>query len=227
MVILMAGFSYLIGQKAVQPIWQSSMSIALSPSDIEGNAETSPGQWMVEFMEQTLLSEAVLAETLNQLDQRDLRLFNSPGELRNHFQQYLEVTGTPQRVALTYQSTSKEHVASVLEAYGRALLGYQMAQDQAAGVEGTAQIVSAAARNSNPLNDVESESLRIAGTAFGIFVGAALLLALLMRLLLGKSKRVFDPEATPALQTLDKPSTWSPLTAAQDAEEQDQAQDDD
>jgi len=48
----------------------------------------------------------------------------------------------------------------------------------------------------------------------GIFVAAAVVLFVLARLMLARSKRVFDAQAMPALQTLDKPGTWSPVGSA-------------
>ena len=161
-----------------------------------------------------ITSDAVLNETLNQMDQRGVRLFTNAPQLRLHLQDHLTITGSAPRTELTYTSSDPESVEKVLQSLGQAVAARQMSLDRAAGLPDRVQILQSAKRISQPLHD---ESLRYAGICLGMICGLALLLGVVVRLILGRSRRLMDdPEAMPMLSTLDKPATWSPLQTPQE-----------
>jgi hypothetical protein len=152
----------------------------------------------------------VLNEALNQMEQRGVRRFTSAEQLAAHLEGSLTIEGSPERVTLTYADTQPEHVDRVLESLGRAVVVRQMSLDRAAGRPDTLKILNGGAQRDNtPQHD---EALKYSAVSFGILLGLALVLGLIIRVALGRSRRLMDdPEAAPMLSTLDKPGTWSPV----------------
>ncbi len=176
-----------------------------------GSADAASSDWLTNF-NQIVYSNPVLNETLNQMDQRGVRLFTNAAQLKQHFQQQLAVTGDAARTQLTYISEDPESVDRVLQSLGQAVAARQMSLDRAAGLHDRVRILQAAKRGNQPLAD---DSLKYAGISLGVICGSALILGLFVRLALGRSRRIMDePESDALLSTLDKPSTWSPLPAA-------------
>lgn len=171
-----------------------------------GPADTNA--WFSEF-KQDLTSTTVMNETLNQLDQRGIRLFTSPPQLATHFDEHLTVAGNPGRVELTYSSSQPEYVVGVLDALGKAVVAYQMSLDRANGVADRMTVLQNAERNAAAVQD---DSLKYMAISFASIAGVALVLGLLIRVALGRSRRIMaEADDIPVLATLDKPGTWSPV----------------
>ncbi|MEM7627765.1 MAG: hypothetical protein AAF333_19400 [Planctomycetota bacterium] len=158
--------------------------------------------WFAEFKED-LTSPTVMNETLSQLDQRDIRLFTSPTQLAVHFDEHLTVAGNPGRVELTYSSTQPEFVVGVLDALGKAIVAYQMSLDRANGVSDSIKILQKAERNATAVQD---DSLKYMAISFASIAGVALVLGLLIRVALGRSRRLMaEADDIPVLATLGQP----------------------
>ena len=226
-VLLLAAVSLAAGFQAAQPVWQASMVLgwetketttsSAPPADeaetvIDASTRTAADEaWRARFAE-TLFSDPVMSASLDGLDQRGLRLVTSPAELRDLLRPGLRLEGNGEQIRLVYRSPDKERVALVLEAVGRAMLGFQLSQAWSGSQpDRVPAVVQAAGRLTDP---VEDPRLATSGVIFGSLLGGGTLLFAVARVVLGRSRRVFDAEAAPELHTLDKPETWSPLRAA-------------
>ena len=182
-----------------------------SPADPAADSAQST-DWITDF-QQIVYSDPVLNEALNQMDQRGVRQFVNAAQLKQHLTQHLNVTGDAARTQLTLTSTDPESVDRVLQSLGQAVAARQMSLDRAAGLHDRVRILQSAKRAGQPLDD---QSLQYAGISFGAVLGLGLILGVIFRLALGRSRRIMDdPDATPLLATLDKPTTWSPISSGQ------------
>lgn len=182
---------------------------ATAPGTAGTTAEAAPAvDWMTQFR-QSVTADPVMNTTLEQLDQRGIRLFTSPAQLASHFAENLTITGNAARIELTYTSEQPEYVVGVLDALGKAIVARQMSIDRAAGQADSIKILQSAERNNTASQD---DTLIYMGISFAAIAGIALILGLLIRVALGRSKKIMDEaDGIPALSTLDKPGTWSPI----------------
>lgn len=181
-----------------------------TPEFVEPSLEPAVADaWLGQFR-QLVTNPTVMNQTLNQLDQRGIRLFTSPTQLSAHFAQTLDIQGSPARVELAYTSSEQEHVVGILDALGKAIVSHQMSIDRAKGVSDSVKVLQNAQRNATAVQD---DSLKYMGISFAAICGVALVLGLLIRVALGRSRRVMaDAEDIPVLATLNKPGTWSPVS---------------
>jgi hypothetical protein len=231
-----AAFSYTVGQKLVVPSWQATMTMSFTPTTAAapasdaaaaaylaetagepgGSAPATPGVDWEADLRQMIGSAPVLNEALDQMEQHGVRKFTTAEQLSTHLEQSLTLSGSAEQVQLTYLTDDGEHVERILQSVGRAVVARQMALDRAQGRPDSASI-TVAARASEVTS--QEDSLIYMGIAFGSILTLALVLGLVIRLVLARSKRVMEePEAEALLSTLDKPTTWSPLGSAPEAE---------
>ena len=207
-VILAVGFSFFVGSHFATPLYRATMAVEVQP---EGDAaELPPGAWLTDY-KRTLLSEPVLAEALNQMDQLGVRIAGTPAQLDAILRENLAATGKPGRVELAYHGSDTAQVGAVLEAYGRGLLIHHMAEDRKAGrLSDSARVLQPAVAESEPVHD---DRLKFALATFAAIVAAAALLALPLRLLYGRSQRVLHEDFMPELVKLDTHRTDEPDAA--------------
>ena len=119
--------------------------------------------------------------------------YGNPSELADHFSQALTVEGSADRVEFIYQTADREHADQVLSALGKAVIAQQMDADRAAGLsQNTAVITEPAVRRASPVRD--DTNLYMAAIFLGL-IALGLILAIISRLFLSRSKRVMFPGA--------------------------------
>ena len=182
-ILMIAGFSFGIGKQLAAPKWQSDMAIEFSlPKE---QADITTAQWH-EQIRDIVLGETVLKETLSQLSQRNHRMFTNTAELSEHLNSNLIIEGDPGKLSLTYQTVNKNQGVPMLESIGRAIIGYQLAQDRINQRPDTARISRSATRQTNPVGD---QSLKISAITFLSLVTLSLLAWVIMRAWLRKTQR--------------------------------------
>ena len=201
--IMLASFSYAIGHKVIEPTWQGDMAIQITLP--EGEEAPSPDAW-INASRQTISNESVLKESLAQLEQRGVRVFNSTNMLAQHLDKNLTVDGKPGRMELTYTNPDKELCVPVLEALGRAVVGHQLAQDRLNNRKDTVQIARAATRSTEPVHD---DRLKISAVIFGGLLTACMFLWIVMRIWLRRTQSMFGVDNGTDMSILESPSGWS------------------
>lgn len=211
-LVLAAGASLLAASQLVQPQWEASMMINITATD--GQATPSTEVFLNAF-EQTMLSEPVLKAAMLEMDKADanVRVASSPDQLKTYLQDNLTIAGVPGRADLTLRGDDKQLLQPVLASLGKAVVGYNAAQDYQAKREPSTRIASPAKLVDLPVANGTQQKLTIAGTTFGGLILLALLAYTFLRVMLKRSKRMFGEEVE-ELTILDKPETWSPLHAA-------------
>ncbi len=207
-LILAVAGSFFAAGELTQPVYRATMAVEVTPTD--NTADLPPNAWLTSY-KQTLLSTPVLEEAINELDKRKLRIAGTPDELAEHLKLTLSVEGKPSRVELAYHGQDPQRIGAVLEAYGRGLIIWHMADDRRAGrLNDTAVELQPAAVVPEPVQD---ERLNYALAIFAGVVGFVALIALPLRLIFGRSRRVLDPRNMPELAVLE---TEADTTLTQD-----------
>jgi len=205
-VILMASFSYAVGNKIVEPVWRGDMTVEIVLP--VGEETPAAGAWL-NSTHQVINNDGVLKETNAQLKQRGVRAFPDNAALSAHLTQHLQVTGEPGEIELAYTHTNKQQCIPVLESLGRAIVGYQLAQDRLNDRKDSVKISSSAALRHSPVAD---DRVKMSAITFGILIGACLLAWAALRLWLKKTQRALDFENGPDLAILDGPIDEHNLT---------------
>ncbi len=104
-VALIALCSFGVAYNVVSPVWQATMALNVKPVGQETSLQ--PQAWL-DQQHQTLLSEPVLKETLNQMQARGAEPFASAAALKDHLAQHLTVAGKPGSLTLTHTTTAKQ-----------------------------------------------------------------------------------------------------------------------
>jgi hypothetical protein len=179
---LLAAISYAIGRSVVDPVW-------LATAVVEADSGHTPQAEWLRAQRRVLLSDAVLNETINQLDQRGVALDGGVPELRNRLRSDLEIRpDVDDRLVLELRQaqpeSSRNDVYYQVEALSRAFVGYHRAEDRKAGRSPTARIFAMASVERTPVEDrrftvaAEIFILALAGTtAIAMFVRRRLLRA--------------------------------------------------
>jgi hypothetical protein len=201
-----AGVSYFAAEELNRPVWQASMVMRIDVPAETGSAW--PQQW-----QEVLTSDSVLKEALHQMRNAGHRWHDSPDSLGAALASQFQVSGTPPMLEMQMTGPQRERLAPTLEALGRALMGHQMAADRVAQRSDTAMLEQPAKVAEQPVVD---ERWKLMGIIAGSLAGAALVLFVVFRIMLARSKRIFDGDEAPELSVLDKPAAWSPLKAAAD-----------
>ena len=200
-----AAVSWTAAGVLAQPLYQSTLTMEVRQSPDE--EPLPPGVWLSGYG-RDLLSDPVMREVQNQLEQRNLRLAGSPEGLRQRLDGVLGVSGTPEALELSFTDPDPALVTPVLDAVGRGLLIHHMAQDRRAGrMSDTASLKSEAVRRDQPVKD---ERVRYFGVILGGFAVLALLAAVPAHFLAGRARPVLPEGGVPELAGLDHPS---PLVA--------------
>ncbi len=199
-ITLLAAFSYGIGYQVSQPVWQGDMALSLNLP--ENQPAPTAASWAISTR-QIVMGEPVLKESLSQLEQRGIRLFNSTQALADHLDKQLTISGQPGKIELAYQTQDKDLCVPLLESVGRAIVGFQLAQDRLANRKDTIQIARAAKRLPDPVRD---DRLKITGITFSILLGICLVAWLLLRTWLKRTQRMFGIENAPELEPLSEPA---------------------
>jgi hypothetical protein len=188
------------------------MMISVTTPDDQASPTT---QVFLDSFEQTLYSEPVLNASLLEMDKADfnVRVAGSPNELKAYLKENLTIEGVPGRADLSLQGEDKQLLQPVLASLGKAVVGYNAAQDYRAKREPSTRIASPAKLVDLPVANGTKQKITLAGATFGGIVLLALLASLFLRIMLNRSKRMFGEEVE-ELTILDKPETWSPLHAA-------------
>lgn len=213
-ITLSAGVAFYVGQRFAIPVYQATLTMQIVP--IGDGEDLPPGAWLAHYKTQ-LLSAPVLGEVLNQLDQKGVRIAGDANELADHFRETLAVTGSADNLQLAYHGESREQITKVLEAVGEGLLTYHMIEDRRAGrLSDSAAIAKPALAPTTPLQD---DTLKFAGATFAGLIGLAALIALPLRFIFGRSRRVLHPKNMPELAVLDRsPEDWVEDADTEDAE---------
>jgi len=216
-VVLLAAASFFAGQQAVTPQWQATMAIAVAPApDTTAPSDAA----FVKQIETLAFSEPVMSEALNLMDRSDigsLRIASSAQELRSHLQSHVTVGGKSGRVELSYVGEDKQVAEAALRALGQSVTQYQTVQDYEAGIEPTMRIDQSAALINSPVANGKSQQWMASGAIFAVMLSIAGGVWFFLRMMLLRSKRMFGDEQLPQLTILDKPETWSPLHAGDNA----------
>ena len=211
--------SWTAANVLAKPLYQSTLTMQVRAAPDE--EVLPPGVWLGGYG-RDLLSEPVLQEVRNQLDQRDLRLAGTVEGLRSRLAGNLAVSGNRDALQVTFTDPDPTLVTPVLDAVGRGLLIHHMASDRRAGrMSDTATLKSEAVLRDRPVQD---DRFRMFGIILGGFAVLALLLAIPARLLAARATPVLRDDAHPELAGLDHPS---PLAAeAMQAARENQGDDD-
>jgi hypothetical protein len=174
-------------------------------------ATGDPAAWLAKERE-ALLSEPVLAEAVAQLNQRGVRQFEGPDDMRGKLAAGMGLAfQPPNRLVIELRDTNREQVVSVLESLTRGFLAWQMAQERHAPTPLATQMLQPPARDPGPVVDYRLHA------AAGVFVAAALaglLLATIVRWWLRRAAKVMAGPAPPAVHTLEDPAAWPPVPPA-------------
>jgi hypothetical protein len=211
-LVLAAGASFLAANQLIQPQWEASMMISVATPDDQAPPST---EVFLNSFEQTLFSEPVLKAAMLEMDKADanVRVASSPDQLKTYLQDNLVIAGVPGRADLSLKGEEKQLLQPVLASLGKAVVGFNAAQDYQAKREPSTRIASPAKIGDLPITNATTQRLTLAGGTFGGIVLLALLAYLFLRVMLNRSKRMFGEEVE-ELTILDKPETWSPLHAA-------------
>ncbi len=225
-LVLLAAFSYIVGSRATVPVWQATVVLAYERN--EASPQTRGDQW-VSHERALLLGDSILNETISQLAQRGTSLFDGTETLAAELDGALSVQADgPDRLKLTYQkrlpADRSDQVTDVVDALGRARIGYELAQQQASDIrQSPVRIGVPAARAAEPIED---RRLIASATLFGISSASALLLALGLRwCLLVLNRPTQSLEEMAQLQVLKNVDQWPDdlkITAAEAEEEEPQ-----
>ncbi len=200
-----AAVSWTAANVVAKPLYQSTLTMQVRAAPDE--EVLPPGVWLGGYG-RDLLSEPVLLEVRNQLNQRDLRLAGTVEGLRSRLAGNLAVGGDRDALEITFTDPDPTLVTPVLDAVGRGLLIHHMATDRRAGrMSDTAAMKSEAVLRDRPVKD---DRLRFFGMILGGFAVLALLMAIPARMLAARATPVLRESAHPELATLDHPS---PLAA--------------
>ncbi|BAM04485.1 hypothetical protein [Phycisphaera mikurensis] len=196
-----AAVSWTAAGVIAQPLYQSTLTLEVR--EAPGEEALPPGVWLSGY-QRDLLSEPVLQEVQNQLQQRDLRLAGSVEGLGERLRGRVGVRGEREALEITFTDPDPKLVVPVLDAVGRGLLIHHMAQDRRAGrMSDTASIRSEAVARDQPVRD---ERVRFFGMILGGFAVLALLAAIPARLLAGRASRQLPEGAVAELAVLEHPS---------------------
>ncbi|MEM6757277.1 MAG: hypothetical protein AAF586_08930, partial [Planctomycetota bacterium] len=198
--------SWFASIEVAKPVWSASIGFEVNADD------TAEGDW-AQAQRDTLLSDAVLTDTVHRLRREGITEHGGADALRARLEQDMAVTGQAPALNVELTTLDPEAAPPLLDALGRAFLGYQMGVDRANGRADSTTIATPATVASKPIKD---DQLQLFGIIAGSAAGAMLVLFLLAKLVLARSKRVFDDSA-PELDALDKPDDWSPAAGDRDA----------
>ncbi|MEM9251302.1 MAG: hypothetical protein AAGB29_03035, partial [Planctomycetota bacterium] len=198
--------SWFASIEVAKPVWSATIGFEI-------DADAAPGGNWAQTQRQTLLTEAVLTDTVHRLRREGITEHGGADALRARLEQDMTVTGQPPALTVELATTDRTAAPQLLDALGRAFLGHQMSLDRAEGRADSTTIATPATVGSTP---IENDQLELFGIIAGSAAGAMLVLFLLAKVILARSKRVFDDTA-PELDALEQPEGWSPATNDRDA----------
>ncbi len=212
LVLTLAGLlvvSYAVGQRAVDPIWRTSVVLAIDSEDPQVMQD-----WL-KAQQQAITSEKVCAETISLMDRHGVKHFAGASDLARHLKAHVaqRVEGK-NRLLLEHLGADSESARLLLESLSRALVAFDLAQRSAAGEQAPAgpvtRIAQVALIDPKPVKD---ERLMYGGIIFGTSTLATALAALLLRFWLARSTRIFDQASSPAIDMLEDPKMWAQVNA--------------
>jgi hypothetical protein len=201
--------SWFASFELARPVWHAAIGFEITQPV---SPDAAPTDFATAYRE-VLLSEPVLTDTVHRLRREGITRFGDADSLRPSLAQDLTVAGQPPALNVTLATADPDAATSLLDALGRAFLGHQMATDREQGRADSTSIAIPAAVDAQP---VENDQLQWFGILAGSAAGGMIVLYLLARVALARSRRVFDDSA-PELDVLDKPANWSPATGEQQA----------
>ncbi len=152
----------------------------------------------------------MLEETIGQLAQRGVRLFDNTTAMKTQFDQSLKIDSpAPDKLTLEYRFTDPDTAVLVLESLDRAFLGYQMHDDRKADRPNSIKLVEAAAHDAQPVVD---QRTFISIMVFVISAVSALVLTFLLRWWLLRNTRVFGDAENSLIPQLENEEAWPELT---------------
>ena len=202
----LAAVSYQAGQRLAQPVWRATAVVELpNIVGIANSASLSAAQWLAQCKQLTL-SDAVMAETTNQLKQRGIQEYENAATLHASLVDSITMSpGIGKQIEIQLWGSDKQMVVYVLESVTRAILSHQVAKARALNRQSAARIIKTATRDAQPLEDK-----RIA-LAIQIFVGAvvlAIVAAAVVWFMLRRVSSVFDDLESDDLTHLETESSW-------------------
>lgn len=202
----LAAVSYQAGQRLAQPVWRATAVVELPDiAGIANSASLSAAQWLAQCKQLTL-SDAVMAETTNQLKQRGIQEYENAATLHASLVDSITMSpGISKQIEIQLWGSDKQMVVYVLESVTRAILSHQVAKARALNRQSAARIVKTATRDAQPLEDK-----RIA-LAMQIFVGAvvlAIVAGAVVWFMLRRASSVFDDLESDDLTHLETESSW-------------------
>ena len=202
----LAAVSYQAGQRLAQPVWRATAVVELpNIVGIANSASLSAAQWLAQCKQLTL-SDAVMAETTNQLKQRGIQEYENAATLHASLVDSITMSpGIGKQIEIQLWGSDKQMVVYVLESVTRAILSHQVAKARALNRQSAARIVKTATRDAQPLED------KRISLAIQIFVGAvvlAIMAAAVVWFMLRRVSSVFDDLESDDLTHLETESSW-------------------
>ncbi len=215
LILTIVGLAYAcweITNHVVQPTWKAHCVIQLhAAAQPPANRDEWVGQQRT-----ALLSDAVLNETLNLLNQRGVELYKDLPALRDDLAVRLSVVYVPlQSIRLECVGQDKEGIRFLLEALSRAAIVYHEQAARSAGKMSEATITQAALRDPSPIVD---RRIEIAGISYGSSLLVALALWLVMKFMLRRTARLVQMETAGLAAGIDDPKLWPEPSVASRAD---------
>ncbi|MEX0774415.1 MAG: hypothetical protein WD042_01750 [Phycisphaeraceae bacterium] len=204
-LLFLAIASYLAGQQIAQPVWQASTVIAGAAPQATAQAPADGDVWLAS-RRSVLLSDPVLKEAMNQLDQRGLRPYDDIAQFRLAMDQSLQLSALDQaQLRLDLQGKDREQIVTLLESLGRGYVGHELMQAHNQNRPGDTRIVRAAARLPDPVRD---DRLKLGASIFGVGLLLSIILAVVFRWWLLRASRVLESESAAIFAGVADDAKW-------------------